>query len=229
MKLTEKEYLVNNQQLTHRLRGLLLNDVSTFNQIKDYLPFPIYINSRSTKTYHFFSKSFFNKGKEIENLYEIGGTYLDKISNLVLLQKARDKAKQFDIQNNFDSICNYLQIINLNNVPTPFFTNKILVDNELTLNTTLFTSEFQLLDKILKDFLPKDLLNGEKWQLYQTLTKQEVRIVKLLVKGSKNKEIGDFLSISKHTVVTHRKSIYRKLEINNISELIKFTFLLNLI
>lgn len=230
MKLTEKEYLSSNQQLVYRLRNLILTDQKTFHQIKEYLPFPIYINTRNSKTYTYFSKSFFSKGVEVENLYKWGSDgYLETISNPFLLQEARIKAKLFHRQNDFERICNYLQIIKLNGNNTPFFTNKILIDNNYTLNVSLFTSEFQLLDGFIKEFLPNNLLNGTKWSLYQILTKQEKRILKLLTQGLDNSYISDFLSISKHTVVTHRKNIYRKLEVKNVTELIKFSMLLNIL
>ena len=229
MKLTEKEYLINNEQLVFRLRNLILNDSNTFHQIKEFLPFPMYINSRDSNEYQYFSKNFFSKGKEIEDLYKIGGHFLDSISNPFLLNIARKKAKQFSKRDDYNGLCSYLQIIQLNGKQTPFFTNKILINNELTLNTSLFTNEFPILDNIIKDFIPKDLQNGVQWKLFSTLTKQEKKIVKLLVEGFDNELISETLCISKYTVVTHRKNIYRKLDINNISQLVKFALVMEIL
>jgi DNA-binding NarL/FixJ family response regulator len=54
------------------------------------------------------------------------------------------------------------------------------------------------------------------------LTQSEIEIVKLIADGHSTKDIALKKHISFHTVMTHRKNIFRKLEINNITELIRF-------
>ena len=54
------------------------------------------------------------------------------------------------------------------------------------------------------------------------LSKQEKEIIKLIVQGMTSNEIATQLFISCATVDTHRKNIHRKLEISNVSSLIKF-------
>ncbi len=54
------------------------------------------------------------------------------------------------------------------------------------------------------------------------LSKQEKEVIKNIIDGKTSKEIGDFLFISKTTVDTHRKNIFRKLQISNSASLIKF-------
>lgn len=47
------------------------------------------------------------------------------------------------------------------------------------------------------------------------LSQREKDIVKAVAKGMSNKEVADMLSISTHTVTTHRRNIASKLEIHN--------------
>jgi len=54
------------------------------------------------------------------------------------------------------------------------------------------------------------------------LTKKETEIVKFISSGLTTNEIAEKLFLSKHTVVTHRKNIFKKLNIKNTSELIMF-------
>jgi DNA-binding NarL/FixJ family response regulator len=56
----------------------------------------------------------------------------------------------------------------------------------------------------------------------QVLTASEVEIVKKIAAGLTTKEIADQKNISIHTVMTHRKNIFRKIGINNSSELLMF-------
>jgi DNA-binding NarL/FixJ family response regulator len=74
-----------------------------------------------------------------------------------------------------------------------------------------------ILDMILE-------LNGNKNTSAEPsgLTQSEIEIVKLIADGNTTKEIALKKHISFHTVMTHRKNIFRKLEINNVSELVMF-------
>lgn len=54
------------------------------------------------------------------------------------------------------------------------------------------------------------------------LTRRELEIVQRLARGLTSQEIADQLFLSLHTVETHRKNIFRKLEINNIADLVRF-------
>ena len=54
----------------------------------------------------------------------------------------------------------------------------------------------------------------------KNLTPSEIEIVKLIADGLTTKEIASKRNISHHTVNTHRKNIFRKLEVSNASELI---------
>jgi len=52
------------------------------------------------------------------------------------------------------------------------------------------------------------------------LTSSEIEIVRLIAGGMTTREIADKKNISFHTVNTHRKNIFRKLNVSNASELI---------
>jgi len=54
------------------------------------------------------------------------------------------------------------------------------------------------------------------------LTSTELELVQLFTQGKTAKEIAELRCLSHHTINTHRKNIFRKLELNNIQELIKF-------
>ncbi len=78
-----------------------------------------------------------------------------------------------------------------------------------------------------KNYYSQDILslalvkNNEDQGLDETahLTSTEIEIVRLITKGMTAKEIATFKNISFHTVMTHRKNIFRKIRVNNVSEL----------
>jgi DNA-binding NarL/FixJ family response regulator len=56
----------------------------------------------------------------------------------------------------------------------------------------------------------------------ETLTSSEKEILKLIALGKSVKEIAEERFSSVHTITTHKKNIFRKLEVNNIHEATKY-------
>ncbi len=57
---------------------------------------------------------------------------------------------------------------------------------------------------------------------WDTLTKREREILKLIAEGYKNKEIADYLCVSLKTVEKHRTNLMKKLDIHNVATLTAF-------
>lgn len=54
------------------------------------------------------------------------------------------------------------------------------------------------------------------------LTPTEIEILKLIAKGKSVKEIANERTSSVHTIITHKKNIFRKIEVNNVYEATKY-------
>ena len=61
------------------------------------------------------------------------------------------------------------------------------------------------------------------------LTSREIQILRLLARGKSSHEIGYLLSLSKHTVDTHRRNMIRKMDVSNSIELVNLCRDLNLL
>lgn len=55
-----------------------------------------------------------------------------------------------------------------------------------------------------------------------SLTSTEQEILKEIASGKTTKEIASDRNLSFHTIITHRKNIFRKLEVNNVHEATKY-------
>ena len=70
------------------------------------------------------------------------------------------------------------------------------------------------------------LLEKGEWkkatQENTSLTAAEIDIVRLIAEGMTTKEIASRKNVSFHTIMTHRKNIFRKARVNNASELVMF-------
>ena len=63
---------------------------------------------------------------------------------------------------------------------------------------------------------------SENRQPRQVLTATEQDILKEMALGKTTKEIASLRHVSVHTIMTHRKNIFRKIEVNNIHEATKY-------
>jgi DNA-binding NarL/FixJ family response regulator len=85
----------------------------------------------------------------------------------------------------------------------PFFTSQA---------AEVIKSEFDAGESVTK--IPKLLGNR--------VTSREREIIQLLAEGNRNNEIASSLGISFKTVQAHRSNVMRKLEMHNISELVRY-------
>lgn len=105
--------------------------------------------------------------------------------------------------------------------------------NDIILKTTDKEELFEAMNAALKGkkYYTNELLDllfeadEKKNQVEETgqLTISEIEIVRLISEGLTTKEIASRKFISFHTVISHRKNIFRKLGVTSISELIMYS------
>jgi DNA-binding NarL/FixJ family response regulator len=64
--------------------------------------------------------------------------------------------------------------------------------------------------------------NTHSMNVRQVLTITEQEILKEMALGKTTKEIAALRNVSAHTIMTHRKNIFRKIEVNNVHEATKY-------
>jgi DNA-binding NarL/FixJ family response regulator len=84
-------------------------------------------------------------------------------------------------------------------------------------NRKYFSSE--ILDILLDQKASKSKIYSDN---NKHITSAEQGIIKLIAQGLTNNEIAHTKNLSYHTIISHRKNIFRKLGINNCSELIMY-------
>ncbi len=63
--------------------------------------------------------------------------------------------------------------------------------------------------------------NRQKKDISELLSERELQVLKLLVEGNGNLEIGNILNIQMTTASTYKRRIYAKLGVNNLIDLLK--------
>jgi DNA-binding NarL/FixJ family response regulator len=72
-----------------------------------------------------------------------------------------------------------------------------------------------LVSKDMTNDVRRHLIDGHESKQTETLTRREVEVLRLVGAGSSNREIGQELFISEHTVKAHLRTILAKLDLRN--------------
>ena len=229
MKLhTEKEYHLANMMAVHRLRNLYRVSESIFYNIIEHIPAYIHLNNTNHDIV-FANNNLKKRSRELDNLAEYGSHYLEKISCPILLDSLKQKTSRFIKNNDDDEICSYFQRVLIDEQMTYVYSHKMHLDESKHLVFSNILTELGSMGKVFLGIIEQYFTNKTSWQRFFSLTKQEKEIVRLISKGYTYKQISDTLFISSHTVRVHRKNIYKKLDINNTTGLVKIAMLLDII
>ena len=85
--------------------------------------------------------------------------------------------------------------------------------------THAIEGERYLCQRIANHLLSNNRFAGKSDKI---LTNTEKEILKEIASGKSTKEIASVRNLSIHTVITHRKNIFRKLEVNNVHEATRY-------
>lgn len=99
------------------------------------------------------------------------------------------------------------------------------------INKTTTAKEFEkIISSVMrgKTYIPKSLQSNKKTRkegelrknLFQKLSSRETEVLNLLLTGKRNKDIAIDLNINEKTVSTYKSRLLKKLEIQNLAELI---------
>jgi DNA-binding NarL/FixJ family response regulator len=81
----------------------------------------------------------------------------------------------------------------------------------------------------VKRIYMENSFNKKKDDYQPVLSRREIEVLKLIVEEYTAKEIAEVLCISQHTVESHRKNIFSKLNVKNVAGVVKYALENNLI
>lgn len=157
--------------------------------------------------------SFFDSKEELRRFRKLEDTFF-------LMFLHRNQIDIEDIREEFDESCKLDVVWMCNELTTPTDVEEKTVCLDATKEQIV-----DLVSHVLRDNnIPED-----KVVSVSTLSERETDVLTLVAKGFSNKEIGEKLFISMHTVISHRKNITKKLGIKSISGLTVYAILHKLI
>ena len=76
-------------------------------------------------------------------------------------------------------------------------------------------------ERFLCHHISNIIINQKHIEKNSMLTNTELDILRLIAAGKSGKEIADIRVSSIHTIISHKKNIFRKLKVNNVYEAVK--------
>lgn len=83
--------------------------------------------------------------------------------------------------------------------------------------------------KIIENYVSSKKVKSFREKLYSELSNREREVFQLIAEGRSTKEISEILFVSISTVKTHRSHIIEKLQLDNLSQLIRFAIELGIV
>ena len=165
----------------------------------------------------------------MEEVKRVGVSFLYNRIHKETSERVVPQLTELVSRGDINKILSFYQYIKLPNLEYEWFlTTSKLFSVDLVISTTIPISVLKDFNKHIVDVLNENIFLKTNIDKYEILTKREKEVIKHIVRGASNTSIAREIKISEHTIKTHRQNIYRKLEISNVCDLVKFAQLYNI-
>jgi DNA-binding CsgD family transcriptional regulator len=232
-KYTEKELLLRFESNLFFMDRQISKRKFNLEEIAEHLPGMIHLNRNKDFGLEYINTNgAIDLGREKEELYEMGSDFTQLHLHPFSVAKNTQPLLEFygkdDPADTFMFLQQYRSSISTEYKLLPS-TTKIFKKANLFLTVSATPKELGKLTSKLDKIIEEEYFVYQNFPLYKKLTSREKEILSLMAKGATSPQIGDLLFISRQTVSTHRKNIFRKLDCKNLYEIIRFAQAFDLI
>ena len=153
-----------------------------------------------------------------------GPVFLDEITSPKTKRHVIPRLSELIREQDEHRVAGFIQLIRVNKreVYQPYLTcAKFSETLNCIICQTLPVKESESLLRYTSKWMEWNEIQSEYFTKFQSLTKREKEILRLIALGHGNNYIGDLLYISPLTVKTHRRNICQKLETHRLYKLIR--------
>jgi len=223
---SELENFQTHERHLHLLDHTWMQKKFTLDEMGEMLPGLFHVNSLSDQSIQFMGTEDCAKFQLTPTeLKELGIEFLDKFINPMSMKNLTSVFHNILKSEEDNYIIGNFQGIRFDKESAydwHFTSTKISKERGELISISSPISLLGSIGEKMENLIGENLFIKKNYQKFSTLTTREKQILKLVATGKPSGEIGEMLSISKHTVSTHRKNIIRKLEVKNLTDLIRF-------
>ncbi|WP_109829821.1 LuxR C-terminal-related transcriptional regulator [Reichenbachiella versicolor] len=168
----------------------------------------------------------------LEEIQSLGGKFLELVTHPEDVPRVKSLLKGLVESNDENKILTYFHRIVLKPENQEGYTMVITsvrldVKNGIFYCMTNSTDQLQVFSKKISDALNNSFNSKEKLSKFEQLTRTEKKMFALLSNGMSTREVSKKVVRSVRTIEQHKKNIYKKLNINKLSELVDWSSRLN--
>jgi len=222
MNFSEDEILTKNQIAMYQYTKLLNNGKLTIDELSGFFPGFLHVNSLEEVKLHFCSKKTLDFLEiDIDEVKMNGSKILKSHLHPNTFRKVSTSLCNINIGR--ENVTTSYQQIRPPNTDTYkwYYSVKRILNKHESFSITQPISVLGKSTRLIQKFLELEPWLEKKYYPFLSLTDREREIFKLVASGKSTNRIADILFISSQTVNTHRKTIYRKLQIKSITELVR--------
>jgi DNA-binding CsgD family transcriptional regulator len=220
-KYSEKELITLSSEQVNQFGKEIVKEISILEEFTEFFPCFIHLNNYSDLAINYLNKYGLERfEKSLEEIVNGGVDFIQSVVHPsstevvvpILFEFIKSEQKERTLF--YEQKVRYT--INKN------YKNHLSFSTMSETNNSLLTFSFPA--EVIEEFIRKRIfkenpIDETYIDKYSNLTKREKEVLKYVVTGKTNNEIGEQLCLSKLTVKTHRQNINKKLGTNKISEL----------
>lgn len=225
MHLTEEELVARQQEQLFGIQKILKTANIDLDDITELIPGIVHLNKIHTLDLVYFDK----KSREAleverEDVPKEGRQIMMNIVKPESFQQAKQLFGKMDFEDPSRVASHFQALKGFSGKDSYewFFSVKKRFDDGLILTVSNPIRTLVDMQKQVEKILEENLFIRSNLPKINSLTHREKEIIQLILKGHNSSQVAERLSISPHTVRTHRKNIWHKLEISSYTELLKF-------
>lgn len=225
MYLTEKELLAKQQEQLFGIQKIVKDSLIDLDDVCELIPGLVHLNKIHTLELAYLDKQSRGVlGVSREDLLRNGQHILRKHVMPESFQQAQKLFAHLDFEDSSQVVSHFqaLKGFLAKEGYHWYFSVKKRFNKDFILTISNPVHTLGPMQKKVEKILEENLFIKKNLPKLNSLTDREKEIIKLIFKGHNSNQIAEKLFISPHTVRTHRKNIWAKLEINSYTQLLKF-------
>ena len=223
---TEKEILLDNQVALFKLEKGLAKEKFSIEELGEILPGMLHLNRSEDLVLSYFNAWAENRfQKSVDDVTKQGLEFMVSIFEPGTAFLFRNSILRFVEINDKKSVHGLFQKVRFNpsrEYEWMYTSSKIINDGTHVFSYSSPIGNVESNNTFLLRHLEDNLFLRKNFTKFQSLTKREKLILKLIATGMSTNHIAQKLCLSPHTVSTHRKNIKRKLDFKSIMDWERF-------
>lgn len=224
---TETEILSDNQLSLFKLGKGLHEQKYSIEEIGELLPGMLHLNRSNDLVLAYFNNWALERfEKSVDEILDLGLEFMVSIFEPGTAFLFSNSLVQFLKENDGSSSHGFFQKFRFNaqrEYEWMFTTSKLFYDKNFVFSYSTPIVDLEKNNRFLLHNLEDNLFLRKNFLKFQSLTKREKEILKLVASGLTSRQIAEQLCLSKATISTHRKHITQKLELRNINDWICYS------